>query len=176
MPKYGYAIPEAIPRRLMEQMRGIIFRFAVAGKADGVSALSVGVAAVRPLRLRGYTAACSLNAGHYSIFPADCQVIFRRRGVPPVAPAPPALAVPGGGLPALSPARPTFSFVPAPIPQPRARRALFPAGRGRFFSFLMQGASPLASPGAEPERHGDRAAHPAPSERLLPATPTNPPS
>jgi len=75
MPKYGYAIPEAIPRRLVAQMRGIIFRSAVAGKADGVySALSVGVAAVRPLRLRGYTATCSLNAGHYSIFPADCQV------------------------------------------------------------------------------------------------------
>ena len=85
-------------------------------RQKGYSALSVGVAAVRPLRLRGYTAACSLNAGHYSIFPADCQVIFRRRGVPPMAPAPPALAVPGGaggnpqGCPRLLIVSPRFPF------------------------------------------------------------------
>ena len=130
-------------------MRGIFFRFAVAGKADGVSALSVGVAAVRPLRPRGYTAACSLNAGHYSIFPADCQVIFRRRGVPPVAPDPPALAVPGGGLPALSPARPTFSFVPAPIPQPPSRRE-----GGDLLVFLCKGLRPLHPPEPNPSGMG----------------------
>ena len=130
-------------------MRGIFFRFAVAGKADGVSALSVGVAAVRPLRLRGYTAACSLNAGHYSIFPADCQVIFRMRGVPPVAPDPPALAVPGGGLPALSPARPTFSFVPAPIPHPPSRRE-----GGDFLVFLCKGLRPLHPPEPNPSGMG----------------------
>ena len=64
-------------------------------RQTGYSALSVGVVAVRPLRLRGYTAACSLNAGHYSIFPADCQVIFRRRGCPGGTDSP-AIAVPGG--------------------------------------------------------------------------------
>ena len=37
-------------------------------------------------------------------------------------------------------------------PPDRARRALFPAGRGRPRLFFMQGASPLASPGAEPGR------------------------
>ena len=52
-------------------------------------------------------------------------------------------------MPCLSPAAPAFSFDSAPIPPPP-----FPAGRGEIFSFLMQGASPLASPGAEPGRRG----------------------
>ena len=55
-----------------------------------------------------------------------------------------------GGLPCLSPAAPAFSFDSAPIPPTRARRALFPSGKGEIFSFLMQGASPLASPGLNP--------------------------
>ena len=45
----------------------------------------------------------------------------------------------------------------APIPLPP-----FPAGRGRFFCFLMQGASPLASPGLNRKWHWDRGANHAP--------------
>ena len=67
-------------------------------------------------------------------------------------------------MPSWSPANPAFSFASAPFtegegetplpPSPaRARRALFPAGRGDF-SFLMQGASPLASPRLSRKRHG----------------------
>ena len=37
-------------------------------------------------------------------------------------------------------------------PDPRSQSAL-PGGKGENHSFLMQGASPLASPGAEPGRH-----------------------
>ena len=46
-------------------------------------------------------------------------------------------------MPSLSPAYPAFSlfFLP-PIPPPPS-----PAGKGEIFCFLMQGASPLASPG-----------------------------
>ncbi len=43
------------------------------------------------------------------------------------------------------------AYVLSPIPLPP-----FPAGRGRFFCFLMQGASPLASPGLSRKRHGNR--------------------
>ena len=45
---------------------------------------------------------------------------------------------------------------PAPYPPARARRALFPSGEGGIYSYLMQGASPLASPGSEPARHWGR--------------------
>ena len=49
----------------------------------------------------------------------------------------------------MSPAAPAFPFLSAPYPpSPLPRR-----GRRRDYSFLMQGASPLASPGAEPGRH-----------------------
>ena len=60
---------------------------------------------------------------------------------------------PQGGLPSLSPACPAFSLLSFPHPP-----APFPAGRGRDYSFFMQGASPLASPGAEPmvRRKNDR--------------------
>ena len=60
-----------------------------------------------------------------------------------------------GGLLSCLPANPAFGFLfcpPSPkgkdIPPTRARRALFPGGKGENHSFLMQGASPLASPGA----------------------------
>ena len=54
-----------------------------------------------------------------------------------------------GGLPYLPPAAPAFSFVSCPHPPtPLPLR-----GRGRFFSFLMQGAPPLASPGLDGTRH-----------------------
>ena len=69
----------------------------------------------------------------------------------------PARACLAGRLPT-----PPLACFSAPIPPPRARRALFPAGRGDF-SFLMQGASPLASPGLDGARHGLnlRSRHPA---------------
>ena len=84
-------------------------------------------------------------------------------GVPPALVARPAVAVPGGGLPCLSPANPAFSLLFCPHPPARARRALFPGGKGEVFSFLMQGASPLASPGLGGARHGLnlRSRHPA---------------
>ena len=46
-----------------------------------------------------------------------------------------------------------LAFFPAPIPPTRARRALFPGGKGENHCFLMQGASPLASPGLGGKRH-----------------------
>ena len=72
-------------------------------------------------------------------------------------------------MPSWSPAYPAFSLLfcplyrrgridsPAPIPP-----TPFPVGRGDF-SFLMQGASPLASPGAERARHwlGEHRRYPA---------------
>ena len=53
-----------------------------------------------------------------------------------------------GGLPSLPPARPAFSLLCRPHPP-----APSPPGKGEIFCFLMQGASPLASPRAEPGRH-----------------------
>ncbi len=93
-------------------------------RQTGYSALSVGVAAVRPLRLRGYTAACSLNAGHYSIFPADCHDFFGGGGAPGGT---------GSSLPSLSPAEqgaihkdaPVFSLfstISVPLPLLRIQR------------------------------------------------------
>ena len=40
-----------------------------------------------------------------------------------------------------------------PSPRPRSQSALPLRGRGRFLGFLMQGASPLASPGLSRKRH-----------------------
>ena len=57
---------------------------------------------------------------------------------------------PAGGLPSLSPVCPAFCFDFAPLPR-RGRispQPPSPEGKGETFSFLMQGASPLASPGA----------------------------
>ena len=63
---------------------------------------------------------------------------------------------------------PPLAYFPAPIPL-----TPFPTGRGRFFCFLMQGASPLASPGLSRKRHWDRGANQAPGgggvPSLLPA-------
>ena len=50
---------------------------------------------------------------------------------------------------ALPPLLPLAFFLP-PSPRPRSQSALPLRGRGRFFGFLMQGASPLASPGLNP--------------------------
>ena len=52
---------------------------------------------------------------------------------------------------------PTLPLVYFPAPLPRrgriSPRPPSPAGKGENQSYFMQGASPLASPGAEPERH-----------------------
>ena len=81
----------------------------------------------------------------------ESQSLFRR-GLRPRHPctepstalADAAVQEPGGGLPGRSPGRPALSFIGCPHPPP----APLPVGKGAF-SFLMQGASPLASPGAE---------------------------
>ena len=53
-----------------------------------------------------------------------------------------------GGLPYLPPAAPAFSFAFCPHP-PNP----LPSGKGEILVFLMQGASPLASPGLDGTRH-----------------------
>ena len=57
-----------------------------------------------------------------------------------------ALPVPGGGARRFwSPAYPAFSLLFCPHPPDP-----LPGGKGGIFSFLMQGAKPLASPGLNP--------------------------
>ena len=83
----------------------------------------------------------------------------RRCGLPSLSPACPAAAVPCGGARLFwLPAYPTFSFVLAPLPR-RGRISPRPPSRreGGDQGFFMQGASPLASPGAEPGRRWGRA-------------------
>ena len=55
---------------------------------------------------------------------------------------------PAGGVPALPPANPAISLLFRPSPSP------LPGGKGEIFCFLMQGASPLASPGLNPRDTG----------------------
>ena len=50
---------------------------------------------------------------------------------------------PAGGLPSLSPVYPAFCLLSCPPPPTRARRALFPPGRGRFLLFYCKGLRPL---------------------------------
>ncbi len=57
---------------------------------------------------------------------------------------------PAGGLPSLSPAYPAFSLPFRPHPPARARRALFPAGRGRLKVILCKGLRPLHPRGLNP--------------------------
>ena len=63
---------------------------------------------------------------------------------------------------------------PAPLPRrgrisprPRSQSAL-PGGKGEIFSFLMQGAAPLASPRLNRRGHRSRGANHAPSGGLVP--------
>ena len=56
-----------------------------------------------------------------------------------------------GGLPCLSPAAPAFGLLCCPLsPRPALAERSSPPGKGEIFCFLMQGASPLASPGLNP--------------------------
>ena len=73
----------------------------------------------------------------------------------------PAPAVPCGAacLPCRPPALPLACFV-APIPPPALAERSSPPGKGEIFCFLMQGASPLASPRAEPGRHRETGGEP----------------
>ena len=108
-----------------------------------------------------------------------------RRGLPPPAPlrlnpggtgAGAAYHAPTGGLPrrcqitlpSLSPTGGTAVLVAGFTSHitkfyPLSPRPPSPVGKGENFSFLMQGATPLASPGAEPRRHWSRGrtTHPA---------------
>ena len=59
---------------------------------------------------------------------------------------------PAGGLPSLSPVYPAFCLLSCPHPPTRARRALFPAGRGRFLLSYARGFAPCI-PGAGGARH-----------------------
>ena len=90
---------------------------------------------LRPLHPRGLN-----GARHWLGERWRCPV----GGVPSWSLVRPATAVPCGGLPSLSPAYPAFSLLSRPHP-PNP----LPSGKGEIFSFFMQGASPLASPGAE---------------------------
>ena len=74
-------------------------------------------------------------------------------GLSPGLPAGSAVPVPEGGLPALSPAYHAICLPFFPHPPVRARRALFPAGRGRPRLFHARGFAPCI-PEAEPGRHG----------------------
>ena len=67
---------------------------------------------------------------------------------------------PMGGLPFWLLAYPAFSLLFCPIPP-------FPDGEGGNQCYFMQGASPLASPGAEPGRHWNREANHAPGGGLV---------
>ena len=86
----------------------------------------------------------------------ESQSLFRRGRRPrhpcpesPTALANAAVQVPGGGLARQVTDSPCLElYLLPPSPCPRSQSAL-PVGKGAF-SFLMQGASPLASPGAEP--------------------------
>ena len=59
---------------------------------------------------------------------------------------------PAGGLPSLSPVYPAFCLLSCPHPPTRARRALFPTGRGRFLLSYARGFAPCI-PGAGGARH-----------------------
>ena len=51
-----------------------------------------------------------------------------------------------------------LAFLP-PIPPPALAERSSPAGKGAIYSYLMQGAPPLASPGLEPGRHWGKGAN-----------------
>ena len=74
-------------------------------------------------------------------------------GFPGWSPVLPAVPASGGGLAVFVACLPCLllAFLP-PSPYPRSQSAL-PGGKGEIFVILLQGASPLASPGAGGARH-----------------------
>ena len=65
-----------------------------------------------------------------------------------------------GDVLSLSPVATAFRLLFCPLfPRPRSQSALPPAGKGEIYSYLMQGAPPLASPGLEPGRHWGQGAN-----------------
>ena len=89
-------------------------------------------------------------------------------GVPPALLARRALAVPGGGLPSLSPVAPAFRLLFCPYPP-----APLPGGKGGTKVILCKGLRPL-HPRAEPGLNGNRKGAPVPSggfPSLSPAAP-----
>ena len=85
------------------------------------------------------------GGGRLPTLPLRCS----QGGLPSLPPACPAFPDAAGGLGGFGrlPTLPLVCFV-APIP-PRP----LPGGKGENQGYFMQGASPLASPGAEPQRH-----------------------
>ena len=77
------------------------------------------------------------------------------RGLSGWSPADLAAVVSAGGLGGFG-RLPTLTLVcfVAPIPPPALAERSSPAGRGRDYSFLMQGAAPLASPRPSRKQHG----------------------
>ena len=94
------------------------------------------------------------------LFLSFCHGGYRVAGVPLRCPT-------GACLFGCPPILPLACF-PAPSPRPRSQSAL-PSGKGEIFNFLMQGASPLASPGLNRRGHRSRGANHAPSGGLSPA-------
>ena len=87
-------------------------------------------------------------------------------GVPPALLARRALAVPGGGLPSLSPVAPAFSLLFCPLsPQPALAERSSPVGKGETKVILCKGLRPL-HPRAEPGLNGNRKGTPVPSGGL----------
>ena len=85
-------------------------------------------------------------------------------------PARSAATVPGGGWLSSPPADPAFSLLSCPLsPFPPS-----PGGEGGILSFLMQGAPPLASPGAETGRHLQPFPSRTPGGGWLSSPPANP--
>ena len=99
--------------------------------------ISPGASPPAPLRLnpRGACSPCRCGTRRGAC-PRRCRLGGRRR-------------YPAGGLPSLSPANPAFSLLSFPHPPARARRALFPAGRGRLLLYFAGGFAP-GTPAAEP--------------------------
>ena len=90
------------------------------------------------------------GGGRLPTLPLRCS----QGGLPSLPPAYPAFPdAAGGGLAVLVACQPCFSFAFfPPSPRPRSQSAL-PGGKGETLGYFMQGASPLASPGAEPQLH-----------------------